>query len=244
MLYSRWPILALFLFAFFSLALTAAPAAAQTSPALLMGSTAGELFENSVKSINVRLATQPTGEVVVSIQSNLSECQAIQQVTLNATNWQAGLEVMVVYPDDPYIVENGSCTVNAYVVSSTATEYPADMKSTSGSLWFTDNDLAMVLMVDQRFTFSPLQFHYYKVRLAGGPVPGVTVTITLHPNIHCRVVPSTLVFNSTNFSTLQSVRVRAKVNTLGKRCVIDHTIEATSGPYNYVTVPRAVGTIR
>lgn len=222
---------------------SARPTLAQTTPALILDPIVFDVDEGFSSVVTVRLSTQPTGDVVVILSSNFSYCEGISEATLNASNWQEGQYITVSYPEDAYATSDGQCELSAYVTRSSAVEYPGGMTSTPQMMNFINNDTPRLTLTNNRFTFRPGDFRNYRVQLAVPPLPGVTVQVFITPNSHCRANKTELVFNSTNYATAQTVRVRA-LNHPGTRCVIRHTVVATSGPYDDIRAPQVIGQIR
>ncbi len=213
---------------------TAGVSVTPTTINIAEGGSAGSytLVLNSVPSNNVVLNSVPTsGQCSVTSGS---------QVTFTTANWNVAQTVNVVATDDSDVEGAHTCIIAVSVDGSTpAAEYgsynPSDVTAN-----ITDNDPSYT----PGMTVAPTSVNITEggtqadvgVVLTSPPASNVIVNVASNNTAQCTVSLSSLVFNSSNWNTTQTVRITATDDSVqeadGLTCNVSFNAASSDGNYN------------
>ena len=189
-------------------------------------------------------STGDPGTVSVAITSNNADVTVSPNpVVLNSSNWADGVAVTVRAAEDADGV-NDVVTLS-HVATSTSGGQAGDYDGAGSAegepiqdvtVTVEDDDPPMVVFEETPVTVTEGGTRIYKVKLATEPTDTVTVTI-LDPTDNSDVTtePTTLTFNSNNYTTAQDVTVSAAsdVNTADATATVTHTAAQSGGSSEY-----------
>ena len=168
----------------------------------------------------VKLDSQPTAEVTVSIGSNITDV-SVNPATLTFTtlNWASTQTVTATANEDDIDKDAG--------VTATLTNEASggDYGSVSGpvSVMVTDNDTRGVKVSESSLTFREGESSTYTLALKSAPTGEVSITVS-SDNTSVSVPSASLKFTAVNWSVAQMVRVTATDNAIDEA---DQTAEVT-----------------
>ena len=182
------------------------------SPGFVVSSVSGSVTEEGGEAVfTVRLTSEPSGNVVVSVSSdNVSEgTVSPSSLTFNSGNWRSEQLVRVVGQDDN--VSDGNSGFRIILdnsSSTTASEYvglnPADVMLSN----IDDESAGFVVSSVSGSVTEEGGEAVFTVRLTSRPSSGnVVVSVSSDNETEGTVSPSTLTFNSGNWRSEQLVRV-------------------------------------
>ena len=185
-------------------------------------------------SYTVKLATEPTGSVSVSITGQAGTDLTLDKTTLTFTvdNWNTAQTVTVEAGHD----DDG--TMDAATLTHRASG--GDYASVSNTLpvTVTDDDEAAIVLseTDLTVTEGDAAGSSYTVRLATRPSGSVSVAITGHAGTDLSLDNTTLTFTVDNWDTAQTVTVKAGEDhdAANDTAALTHT--ASGGDYANLTV--------
>ncbi len=190
-------------------------------------------------TFNIHLTSAPSSDVTIGlISSNTSEGTVPSSVTLNSSNWQAGVTVTVTGVADHTIDGNIGYTIVTGAASSTDGNYgglnPADVSVTNDN---TDSANIIVSPTSGLVTTEAGGTASFNIKLASIPSADVTVGLSSDDTTE-GTVPSQAVLNSTNWSTGVDVTVTGQDDFVADGDVVYHIVTAnsTSGDTNYVGI--------
>ena len=187
-------------------------------------------------SYTVKLATEPTGSVSVSITGHAGTDLTLDKTTLTFTadNWDDAQTVTVKAGQDDDAA-NDTATL-------THTASGGDYASVSNTLpvTVTDDDTPDIVLSKTGLTVTEgdAAGSSYTVRLATEPSGSVSVSITGHASTDLTLDKTTLTFTSTNWDVAQTVAVTAAEDDDGVTdagVTLTHTV--SGGSYGSTTVP-------
>ena len=154
----------------------------------------------------MRLTSEPTGSVTLTLAGNTAEYTTLSPVTFTAGNWSTAQTVVVTGKDD--FVDDGDIT---YSVSLTATSSDTgySTKSSSVTVVNLDNDTAGISVSSVGNTSESGCTAAFNVRLTSEPTGDVTISLS-GDDSEGTLSSSSLIFNATNWSTNKSVTVTGK----------------------------------
>ena len=180
------------------------------------GTTAVEGGDND--TFTVRLASRPTGSVVLSVQSSNSADVSVNPTTLSFDNssssWQTAQTVTVSAVNDAVDDDNVTSTITVSVNTSSTTDGKYALVSSDNLTVVTvsDNDtVGLVLskssgVVSENGSVSD----NFSVVLSSQPTANVTLTLSDNDSTEVSATPSTLSFGSGNWSVAQWVTLTGK----------------------------------
>lgn len=194
--------------------------------------------EGSHSNYSVKLNTQPSADVSVSVTTDNSNSTAnVSSLTFNSTNWNVPQTVTLNTADNS-LIDGIRSTVFSHTTSSGDTNYNSIVVS-SHNLTINDNDSASVLV-------SPLTLSVsegglggsYSVRIGSQPASGKTVIVNVSSDSQSTTSLSSLTFNNSNWNIAQTVTVTAVDDSViegNHQSTISHSINSLSTDPNYPT---------
>ena len=161
--------------------------------------------EGSSETYTVALATQPSGQVTVTIGGTGGTDLSVDKssLTFTTTDWGTAQAVEVTAGEDPDAA-NDSATLTHTAAGADYGSVTADLAVT-----VTDDDAVALAIDPSTLTVSEAASATYTVALATEPSGPVTVTIGGTSGTDLRVDKSSLTFTTTDWSTAQAVEVTA-----------------------------------
>ena len=181
----------------------------------------------------VRLATEPTGSVTVTISGHDGADLTLtnNQLTFTTTNWDTAQTVTVKAGEDDDAA-NDTATL-------THTASGGDYASVSNTLpvTVTDDDEPAVVLSETGLTVTEgdAAGSSYTVKLATEPTSEVTVTVSGHAGTDLTLDKTTLTFTADNWNTAQTVTVKAGEDGDGAADTATLTHSASGGDYANIT---------
>ena len=211
---------------------TAAIVLSETGLTVTEGDAAGS-------SYTVKLATEPSGSVIVTISGHdgadltpSGTTLTNNQLTFTTTNWATAQTVTVKAGQD----NDGT----ADTASLTHTASGGDYASVSNTLpvSITDDDAAGVTIEPTTLSVVAGRSNEYTAALATEPTGEVTVTISGHAGTAVTLDKTTLTFTTDNWDTAQTVTVSATQNAATAKVTLAHTVAGAD--YGSVTAEPVV----
>ena len=167
-------------------------------------STTALVHEGLTGSFTVRLNTQPSGDVTVSLSNSNASALTLQtsSLTFTSANWDTPQTVSLLGVQD-------SDSVNAQAsISLSASGGGYSDISTSVSVTVVDDEAAGMVLSASKIEVTEGSSGSFTVRLRTLPTANVTLTVTSGLTA-AQPTPSSLVFTADNWNTPQTVTVRA-----------------------------------
>ena len=211
---------------------SAAVVLSETDLAVTEGDAAGSTY-------TVKLATQPSGTVSVSITGQVSTDLSLSGTTLNSNmltftveNWNTAQTVTVKAGQDNDGAVNDTATLTH---TASGGDYVNVTKDLPVSI--TDDDTADIVLseTDLTVTEGVAAGSSYTVKLATQPTGEVTVTVSGHAGTDLTLDKTTLTFTTDNWNTAQTVTVKAGQDNDGSADTATLTHTASGGDYVNVT---------
>ena len=195
--------------------------------------------EGGSATYTVRLNTQPTSDVVISVTRSGSPDVTVSPATLTFTpsNWDTAQTVRVSAAQDADAVNDAAAIAHAVVASRSANEY--DAVSVAGvAVTVTDDETAGATVSETTLTVTEGGSATYTVRLNTQPTSDVVISVTKSGSPDVTVSPATLTFTTANWSTAQTVRVAAAqdADAVNDTASIAHAVVAASSADEYDAV--------
>ena len=206
---------------------------------------------NAAKTYSVRLATEPTQTVTVTLTSADTGAVSIDDtdgdntngvqntLTFTSTTWETAQSVTARAADDDNATDE-SVALGATASTATTSEYTGVTASLAAAV--DDDETRAVTLGAATLSVPENGSAMYTAKLAAQPVGGnVTVTITgAGSGITAR--PTTLTFTPTSWSTAQTVTVSAAADLNGVHESVTLRHAASGADYNSVTPAEIVAT--
>ena len=210
---------------------TAAIVLSETGLTVTEGVAAGSTY-------TVKLVTQPTGDVTVTVSGHAGTDLSLSgttlssnQLTFTTTNWATAQTVTIKAGHDDDAV-NDTATL-------THTASGGDYASVSNTLpvTVTDDDTAAIVLIETGLTVTEEDAagSTYTVKLATQPSGSVSVTISGHAGTDLTLDKTTLTFTTGNWDTAQTVTVKAGQDDDGANDTATLTHTASGGDYASVS---------
>ena len=183
--------------------------------------------EGGSESYTVKLATEPTGQVTVTITGHSGTGLTLDETSLTFTtsNWATGQTVRVTAGQDDDTVDD--------MVTLEHSASGGGYGSVSKDLPVTVDDDDEEGLVLSKMSLGPSEggSESYTVKLATEPTGQVTVTITGHSGTGLTLDETSLTFTTSNWATGQTVRVTAGQDddTVDDMVTLEHS--ASGGGY-------------
>ena len=179
--------------------------------------------EGATGTYMVVLTRLPTGDVTVTPSSSDTSAVTVSgALTFSTTNWDTAQAVTVSAIEDLDLI--GETVAVSHAVSGV--EY-AGVTAPSVTVNVNDNDTPAVLVSSTSLRINEGQSRKYEVWLRKQPTGSVTVTINdPADNTDVTAEPATLTFTTTDWSTAQTVTVRAAVDddAADETATVTHTV--------------------
>lgn len=182
------------------------------TPDVLVSTVSGDTTEaGGTVSFTVRLQTQPTAPVTITLQSSdLSEGQLdLAEIVFTSTTWNisqtvviTGIDDSVADGDQPYIIEIGNTQSNSLLYNNLSVD---DVTVTN-----LDDDTAGVnVSVTDLSIYELGGSDVVTVSLSSQPTATVTINFASSDTGICTVSPTTLQFEPISWSTLLSITINS-----------------------------------
>ena len=151
----------------------------------------------------VKLATQPSAGVSVSVSSGNTGAATVSPASLSFTtaNWDTTQTVTVSGVDDPDTAEE------SVTVSLSATGGGYGSKTASVTVTITDDDTANLVVSPSTLSVGEAGSGDFTVKLATQPSADVSVSVSSDDTAAATVSPASLSFTTANWDTTQTVTV-------------------------------------
>ena len=166
--------------------------------------------EGGSATYTVRLNTQPTSDVVISVTAsgNTDVTVSPARLTFTTSNWGTAQTVTVAAAQDADAVNDAASIAHAVVDASSADEFDA-VTIAGVAVTVTDDDAAGAAVSETTLTVAEGGSATYTVRLNTQPTSDVVISVTASGNTDVTVSPARLTFTTSNWSTAQTVTVSA-----------------------------------
>ena len=202
--------------------------------------------EGGSGSYTVRLNTQPTSDVVISVTKTGSTDVTLDTdtgtsgnqttLTFSSSNWSTAQTVTVRAAQDDDAVDDTAAIAHAVDAAQSANEY--DNVNIAGvAVTVTDNDTAGAMVSKTTLTVAEGGSATYTVKLNTQPTSDVVITVS-SDNSDVTVSSATLTFSSSNWNTAQTVTVSAAqdADAVNDAASITHAVVAASSANEYDNV--------
>ena len=199
--------------------------------------------EGGSATYTVRLNTQPTSDVVITVSSDNSDVTADTDaassgnqatLTFSTSNWSTAQTVTVSAAQDADAANDAASITHAVVAASSADEY--DAATIAGvAVTVTDDDTAGVTVSETTLTVTEGGSATYTVRLNTQPTSDVVIGVTKSGSPDVTVSPATLTFTPANWGTAQTVTVAAAedADAVNDAASITHAVVAAGSADEY-----------
>ena len=195
------------------------------SPSMLSVGEAGS------GEFTVKLATQPSANVSVSVLSDDTGAATVSPASLSFTtaNWDTTQTVTVSGVDDPDTAEE------SVTVSLSATDGGYGSKTASVTVTITDDDTANLVVSESTLNVGEAGSGDFTVKLATQPSAGVSVSVSSGDTGAATVSPASLSFTTANWDTTQTVTVSGVDDPDTAEESVTVSLSATDGGYGSKT---------
>lgn len=192
-----------------------------------------------------KLTSQPFADVTIGLaNSDPSECTLPSSITLNSTNWQTGIGIMVQSVDDDLDDETQPCTLQS-TVSSSDNHYHA-LAVTPLQLTVADDETAGFVVTPTTLTVhEPHSTADFGVTLTSQPTATVTITLTSGDATECSA-PATLTLTPLTWQTGVTATIQAvddRIADDARPCLVSMTATSTDGDYHQLAVAGVTTTV-
>ena len=198
-----------------------------STPGLTVSPTTLDITEGATgKTYNVRLKTQPSRDVTVTVEVESGGDSRVQKnrtsLTFTTADWNRNQAVLVFAEEQP-----GTATGQARIANTPSSSYGGSAVDVTVNVADDDTDGCGATVTPTRLTINEGETNggYYDVVLAARPTAGVTITLDLTGDPSLVSDKSTLTFSRGNWNTPQRVRIKAgeDADTTNGRVTISHT---------------------
>ena len=200
-----------------------------------------EIAEGGTDTFTVRLTTQPTAPVSLTLDQPANTdvtvsgttLDSMNRLTFNSGNWNS-TQTVTVSVDQDADAANDSATISYATTADSAAEYATNM---SGSISVTvdDDETADVTPSVAMLTVAEGSNATYRISLTAPPTANVTVDFAVaRMNSDVSINPSSLTFTPTDYQNKQ-VMINASEDDDGNHDAerIEHTVSMTGGAQEY-----------
>ena len=203
------------------------------SVGVTISDTSLDMEEGDSAAYTVVLTSEPAGDVTVAIEGITDTDLLLDNasLTFTAQNWSIPQTVTVTAEHDNDAVDEPQVTIT-HSVSSTDDPTYGGLNVGSIVVTVTDDDTVGVTVTPTELTIDEGASSTYTVVLDTEPTADVTVTIERVRHSRLRWKPASLIFTTQDWSTPQTVGVKAKhdPSTDDERETITHSV--TGGDYS------------
>ncbi len=197
-------------------------------PGVFISPTALEVPEGGENTYTVRLDTQPTGTVAVTVGGESGDVGVTgSPLTFTTGNWDQMQPVTVTAAQDADATPDSPVTLTHGVTGYDTVTSGADVVVT-----ITEDDMVDLVLPDA-VSVNEGDTSPYTVALATQPTGSVTVALTVDGEL--TVAPASLNFTTNNWNTAQTVTVTAGEDDDGNNDTVTVTHTATGAEYEAVT---------
>ena len=177
----------------------------QDTAGLVPSSTSFNVQEGGTTDFTVKLATQPTHNVTVTVESNDTAAATVStsSLTFTSANWNTAQTVTVSGVED----DNGDDKIVTISLEAESDDTDYDEKSASLTATVIDDDTPGLVPDPTSLTVTEDGTGQFTVKLATQPSDGVTVTVESGDTGAATVSVASLSFTTSNWNTTQSVTV-------------------------------------
>ena len=207
-----------------------------TPPAVELSPTSLTVEEGESGSYTVVLNTQPTGTVTITAGSSDTTVATVMpsSLTFTTTNWNTVQTVRVSSVENDVASEDQTITVSHGISGGGY----GSISVADVTITVNDDDTPGVSLSQESLSILEGEGGSYRVVLESEPTGTVTVTASSGDTAVATVTPSSLTFTTTNWNTVQTVRVSSvkddDVASGDERVSISHTVGGAD--YGAVTV--------
>lgn len=203
----------------------------------------------TVDSFSIRLNSQPSSNVTITLTPSSQITLSTSTITFTPYNWNNPQTITVTAVND-LIAEGDHTATISYSVSSSDTNY-SPVTITATTVYITDNDTPSVtlsktsLSVVESGTGSS-QYDTYSLVLNSQPTANVTIALTSYDTGRLSVSPTSVVFNSSNWNSAQTIMVSALNDDYyfaTSSSTISHVITTSDTQYQSVSIQNAIASI-
>lgn len=169
----------------------------------LGGSTTPTADEGDVLPYNLTLESAPAANRTFHFEADDGLVVSPENVTLNGTNWQDGVDVSITIADDAVVNGDRTLEVRVYEVNETGALTLVDTILVD----VTDDEVAGLTVTGGTTTLAEGASTTFSVKLAEKPEGDVTVSVATTGDVTAS--PATLTFTTTNWNTAKTVTVSA-----------------------------------
>ena len=197
------------------------------------------ITEGGSDTYTVVLDAQPSGNVVISVTKTGSTDVTVSPATLTFTpsNWSTAKTVTVAAAQDADAVNDTAAIAHAVDAARSANEY--DAVSIAGvAVTVTDDDTAGATVSETALTVAEGGSATYTVVLDAQPTSDVVINVTKSGSDDLTATPASLTFTTSNWSTPQTVTVRAAqdADAANDTASITHAVVASRSADEYDAV--------
>ncbi len=201
--------------------------------------TALTVAEGGSATYTVVLDAQPTSDVVIGVTKTGSTDVTVSPATLTFTtsNWSTAQTVTVAAAQDADAVDDAAAISHAVDASRSANEYDA-VTIAGVAVTVTDDDTAGVTVSASSLTVAEGGSATYTVVLNLQPTSDVVINVTKSGSSDLTATPASLTFTTSNWSTPQTVTVRAAqdADAVDDAASITHAVVASRSANEYDAV--------
>ena len=195
--------------------------------------------EGGSATYTVKLNTQPTSNVVISVTAsgNTDVTASPATLTFTTSNWSTAQTVTVRAAQDDDAVDDTAAIAHAVVAARSANEFDA-VTIAGVAVTVTDNDTAGATVSASTLTVTEGASTTYTVKLNTQPASDVVIGVTKSGSPDVTVSPATLTFTPSNWSTAQTVTVSAAqdADAVNDAASITHAVDAARSADEYDNV--------
>ena len=202
-----------------------------SSPGLSVSPTTLNITEGAAgKTYNVRLRTQPSRDVTVTVEVESGGDSRVQKntssLTFTTADWNRNQAVQVFAEE-----KSGTATGQARIANTPPSSYGGSAVDVTVNVADDDTDGCEATVMPTRLTIDEGENDggYYDVVLAASPAASVTITLDLTGDPSLSADRSALTFTSGNWNTSQRVTIEAREDAdySDGRATIGHTASST-----------------
>ena len=200
-------------------------------PGLSVSPTTLNITEGAAgKTYNVRLRTQPSRDVTVTVEVESGGDSRVQKntssLTFTTADWNRNQAVQVFAEE-----KSGTATGQARIANTPPSSYGGSAVDVTVNVADDDTDGCKATVMPTRLTIDEGENDggYYDVVLAASPAASVTITLDLTGDPSLSADRSALTFTSRNWNTSQRVTIEAREDAdySDGRATIGHTASST-----------------
>lgn len=200
---------------------------------------------NDATLLVAKLTSQPFADVTIGLaNSDPSECTSPSSITLNSTNWQTGIGIMVQSVDDDLDDESQLCTLQSTVSSSDSDYHTLAVDPLQ--LRVDDDEIAGFEVTPTNLTVNePNSTATFTVALTSQPTATVTITLTSSDITECSV-PATLTLTPLTWQTGATATIQAvddRITDDARPCLVSMAAASTDGDYHQLAITGVTTTV-